>query len=368
MQNNDFRTTTSALLRRANLYLEDKNWSFASDYYENVLDIDPENAHAYVGLLMVSLKITKESDLEKSLEAFDQHKHFLKAIRFADDEYKVLLQKYCNDNIYFRAQEILKCAKTAADFRDAQELLSKISDQIEVKELLDKCEVEEERLHRKERYEEAQKLMNSALISDLNTAIQLFKEDASEESARNIETCKNRIVAIEEEIEKKQRKKKITIVSILGIVVLSVILILSAITSSNNKKAEEIYNNFLGQSFSSSIEADDGFSRDFLNGNLSPFKIYWETTEERTLRFNENGTVYYTSLLDKTVLVYPKSISEPDRYHREDDDTYDFFSVSVSLDGTVYVKIGGYTCEVRVDSNNVPQSIYDYKGITLNLK
>ena len=365
MQNNDFRTTASALLRRAELYLEDKEWSFASDYYENVLDIDPENAHAYVGLLMVSLKITKESDLEKSLEAFDQHKHFLKAIRFADDEYKVLLQKYCNDNIYFRAQEILKCAKTAADFRDAKELLLKISVQIDVKELLYKCEVEEERLHRKERYEEARKLMNSALISDLNTAIQLFEEDASEESARNIEICKNRIVAIEAEIERKQRKKKITIVSILGIVVLSVILILSAITSSNNKKAEEIYNNFLGQSFSGSIEDDDGFSRAYSNGNLNQYMTYWKTTEEKTLKFNEDGTVYYTSLWDMTVLAYPKSISKPDGSHNEYDGTYDSFSVSVSLDGTVYVKIGYHTCEVYVDSNNVPQSIYDYDGMTL---
>lgn len=372
MQNNDFQTTTSALLRRAELYLEDKEWSIASDYYENVLDIDPENAHAYVGLLMVSLKITKESDLEKSTEAFEQHKHFLKAIRFADIEYKALLQKYCNDNIYYRAQEILKCAKTAVDFRDARELLLKIVDQIDVKELLDKCEVEEERLHRKERYEEARRLMNSALISDLNTAMQLFKEDNSEESAQNIETCRKRIVAIEEENCKKQRNKKIAIISIFGLAVLSVILILSAITSSNNrkadlnnKKAEEIYNNFLGQSFSGSIEDDDGFFSAYSNGNLNQYMTYYLTTEEETLRFNEDGTVYHTSLIDMTALAYPKSFPEPDGYHNEYDGTYDSFSVSVSSDGTVYVKIGYHTCEVYVDSNNVPQSIYDYDGMTL---
>ena len=365
MQNNDFRTTTSALLRRAELYLEDKEWSFASDYYENVLDIDPENAHAYVGLLMVSLKITKEADLEKSTEAFEQHKHFLKAMRFADPEYKELLQKYCNDNIYFRAQQILKCAKTTANFRDAKELLLKIADQIDVEALLNKCKVEEERLCRKERYEEARRLMNSSLVSELNTAIQLFKEDDSEESARNIETCKNRIVAIEEDNRKKQQKKKIAIISIVGIVVLLVILILSAITSSNNKKAEEIYNNFLGQSFSGSIEDDDGFSRAYSNGNLNQYMTYWKTTDKKTLKFNNDVTVYYTSLHDMTVLAYPKSISEPDGYHNEYDGTYDSFSVYVSLDGTVYVKIGYHTCEVSVDSNNVPQSIYDYDGMTL---
>ena len=217
MQNNDLQTTTSALLRRAELYLEDKEWRSASDYYENILDIDPENAHAYVGLLMVSLKISQENDLEKSTEAFEENKYFLKAIRFADNEYKETLQKYCSDNIYFRAQKILKCAKTAADFKAAIELLLKIVDQINVNELLDKCKAEEERLCRKERFEKAQKLMSSTLISDLNAAIQLLAEDNSEEAARNIEMCQNRIAAIEDEAKKMQQKKKLVVVSILGI-------------------------------------------------------------------------------------------------------------------------------------------------------
>lgn len=169
----------------------------------------------------------------------------------------------------------------------------------------------------------------------------------------------------ERETKKRQQKKKIAIISIVGIVVLLVILILSAITSSNNKKAEEIYNNFLGQSFSGSIEDDDGFSRAYSNGNLNQYMTYWKTTDKQTLKFNNDGTVYYTSLYDRTVLAYPKSISEPDGYHNEYDGTYGSFSVSVSLDGTVYVKIGYHTCEVSVDSNNVPQLIYDYDGMTL---
>lgn len=363
---NEYRTTVSSLLRRAELYLEDKEWNFASNYYENVLDIDPENAHAYIGLLMASLKITKESDLKKVTESFEQLKYFLKAMRFADNEYKALLQEYCNDNIYFRAQQILECAKTAADFGEAKGLLLKIADQIDVEELLNKCEVEEARLHQKEQYEEAQKLMNSSIISDLNTAIQIFEENDLEASALNIEKCKNRIAAIEAKRRKKQRKTRIAIISIISIVGLSMILIFSAITDSNNKKAEEIYHNFLDLSFSGSIEDDDGFASGYLNGDLDQYQIYRLTTEERTLKFNSDGTIYCTYTYDNTVLAHPKIISKPKNYHSESDYTHDSFSVYVSLGGKVYVTIGGANYKVSINSDNVPQSIYDYYGMTLS--
>lgn len=365
MLNNEYQSTTSALLRRAELFLEDRKWSLASDYYENTLDIDPENAYAYIGLLMVSLKITKECELVQATEALNQNKYFLKAMRFADAEYRALLEKYSNDNTYFRAQLILKQANTASDFREANELLQMIAEQMDVEELLDKCKAGEEHHKRKERYEEARRLMNSSSVASLKAAILLFQNDGSEEAIRNIGICKAQIVAIEEDNRKKQRKKKIAIISIICTTVLSVILILSAIKSSNNKKAEEIYNNFLGQSFSGSIEDDDGFSRAYSNGKLNPYLTYWKTTKKRTLKFNNDGTVYYTSLYDMTVLAYPESSYAPDGYHSEYDGTYDSFSVSVSLDGTVYLKIGYQTYEVSVNSNNVPQSIYGYHEMTL---
>lgn len=365
MLNNEYSSTTAALLRRAELFLEDKEWHFASDYYENVLDIDPENAQAYLGLLLVALKISNESELVQSLEAFDQHKYYLKAVRFADSEYKTLLKNIARKNAYFRAQLLLKKANTAADFRGAKDILIGIAEEIDVEELLNKCKEQEEYFLQKERYEEARKLMNSSNISDLEKAIQLFLKDGSEEASRNVEKCKALILSIEEENKKQQRNKKIAIISSISTVLLLVIVIFSCITSANNKKAAEIYNNFLGQSFSGSIEDDDGFSRAYSNGNLNQYMTYWKTTEKNTLRFNDDGTVYYTSLYDMTVLAYPKSISEPDGYHNEYDGTYSSFSVSVALDGTVYVKIGYHTCEVYVDSNNVPQSIYDYDGMTL---
>ena len=46
------------LLRRVFIFLEDGNWQAADEYAEKVLDIDPENAQAYLGKLMAELAIT----------------------------------------------------------------------------------------------------------------------------------------------------------------------------------------------------------------------------------------------------------------------------------------------------------------------
>lgn len=56
-------TDIAPLLKRAFIFLEDGNWKDADEYCERVLDIDPENAQAYLGKLMAELKVHKQDDL-----------------------------------------------------------------------------------------------------------------------------------------------------------------------------------------------------------------------------------------------------------------------------------------------------------------
>ena len=44
----------SSLLKRVSLFLEDGEWESAEEYCQKVLDIDPENAEAYLGLVISS--------------------------------------------------------------------------------------------------------------------------------------------------------------------------------------------------------------------------------------------------------------------------------------------------------------------------
>jgi tetratricopeptide (TPR) repeat protein len=130
MAENDIQT----LFRRAELLLEDGEWVRATSCYNNILDIEPENAKAHIGLLLAALRIKSEDELKTCPEMFDDNKNYLRAVEFADDEYKVVLQNYCVENIKFNAEEIIKNAKKADDYEAAIDILLKISEQVDVSE------------------------------------------------------------------------------------------------------------------------------------------------------------------------------------------------------------------------------------------
>lgn len=72
------------LLRRAYIYLEDKGWDKANEYFERVLDMLPECAEAYLGKLMADLHVSKQSDLQDLPQPFDDNPHYPKVLRYGD--------------------------------------------------------------------------------------------------------------------------------------------------------------------------------------------------------------------------------------------------------------------------------------------
>ena len=101
--------TASSLLKRANIFLADEEWDRASEYAERVLDIDPENAEAYLVKVMVELEVKDRSGLGEYgiefLEAEDYEKvakyakgNFAK--EFASSRYEALKTQFevaCGD-------------------------------------------------------------------------------------------------------------------------------------------------------------------------------------------------------------------------------------------------------------------------------
>ena len=164
----------------------------------------------------------------------------------------------------------------------------------------------------------------------------------------------------------REQKKKMGLIAVCAIIAVTIIsLILGSTISANNKRADIIYQNFLGQTFDGEMEDDDGFAYAYMNNYLNEYMTYWKNTEERSLTFEKDGSVYYTSLYDMTVLAYPSSISEPEGFHNEYDGTYNSFKVRVTLGGEVYVDIGASSYRVTVNDNNIPTKIHDYYGMTL---
>lgn len=113
-----------SILKRMFIFLEDKDWNNADIYADKVLDINPQNSYAYIGKLMLSLKISKFENLQNSSKTFDKNGNYIKAIRFGDKKLIDALQKY-NDVIKSRLeqerkeriyQSALNDAKTANNY------------------------------------------------------------------------------------------------------------------------------------------------------------------------------------------------------------------------------------------------------------
>jgi len=81
-----------SLYQRALIYLEDKDFDRAGIYFDKALDVNPKYAPAYVGLLMVELKITQEEDLTTRSAPLAGSNNYDKALRFADEGLKAKLE------------------------------------------------------------------------------------------------------------------------------------------------------------------------------------------------------------------------------------------------------------------------------------
>lgn len=89
------------LLERVTQFLEDKDWTSADKYCEEILDMDPKNAQAYLGKLMAELHVAQKSELVRH-KAFDNSVNYQRAMKYGDarlqDELKAYLAEANDKN------------------------------------------------------------------------------------------------------------------------------------------------------------------------------------------------------------------------------------------------------------------------------
>jgi tetratricopeptide (TPR) repeat protein len=91
---NSGNANEESLLKRAFMFLEDGDWSAADEYCEKVLDIDPENARAYLGKLMAECRACRMEDLQNCRQPFDGSGNYNKILRFAEPKLIETLKGY----------------------------------------------------------------------------------------------------------------------------------------------------------------------------------------------------------------------------------------------------------------------------------
>lgn len=92
-----------ALLKRGYIFLKDGEWKKADEYFEKVLDIDPENGESYAGKLCAELHYYELSDMTSDDAVWYQNKLekdggveklYAKVMRYAGEELKQKIKEY----------------------------------------------------------------------------------------------------------------------------------------------------------------------------------------------------------------------------------------------------------------------------------
>lgn len=89
---------TPALIKRAYLFLSESDFDEADRYFEQAVRQDPENSSAYLGKLLVKLRLQNTDELCSIKTPLTEYKFFQYAMRFASEDEKSELQKYLDAN------------------------------------------------------------------------------------------------------------------------------------------------------------------------------------------------------------------------------------------------------------------------------
>ena len=113
-----------SLYKRALLFLEDGKFKEAEEYFEKVLDIDPEFAPAYMGKVCVAFELRHEADIANEDEAIFAEPNYQKAVRFAKANEKSCYQKYADAILFKKRAEEERIAEDTAQLVALQNQLN----------------------------------------------------------------------------------------------------------------------------------------------------------------------------------------------------------------------------------------------------
>ena len=139
----------TAFLERGFMALEDKEWERADAFFEQALNFDAKNARAYLGKLMVQLKICFMADLGKTSVDLNDNPNYHKIIRFGDneliDEIEVLKEQAKQNYLskfrpaYESAVVRLQNVKTISACEQLKEEFISFGDFMDSKDYVTKC-------------------------------------------------------------------------------------------------------------------------------------------------------------------------------------------------------------------------------------
>ena len=227
---NSGNANEESLLKRAFMFLEDGDWSAADEYCEKVLDIDPENARAYLGKLMAECRVRRMEDLQNCEQPFDGSGNYNKILRFAEPKLIETLKGYIahinerNENarltgIYNRAVSAMNEANSENEYKAAAEIFKTVPGFKDADSLVEKCLDNAEICRKDALYNSARSQMTGNIIRNYESAIRMLEsisgwKDADEQiyaCQKKIEELKAKAEAERLEAERKAEEHRIAV-------------------------------------------------------------------------------------------------------------------------------------------------------------
>ena len=218
---NSGNANEESLLKRAFMFLEDGDWDSANEYCEKVLDIDPENARAYLGKLMAECRACRLEDLQNCEQPFDDSGNYNKVLRFADSKLIETLKGYiahinernenaCLTGIYNGAVNAMNSANSEGEYKAAAKIFKSIPGFKDADNLVEKCLDKAEVCRKDALYNSACSNMTGNIIRNYESAIKTFETISGWKDAdEKIRICQEKIENLKLEAERKAEEQRI---------------------------------------------------------------------------------------------------------------------------------------------------------------
>ena len=179
---------TDNLTKRLFLFLEEGAFDRADDFCERILNQDPENPQAYLGKLMITLRVNLVEDLPNCPQPFDENINYKRVLRFGDEELSATLQEYVAhikqrnesqrlESAYQSAVQNMQTAeqvpvnKRGRHYRDTLLILQSIPGYKDADALAEECREKAEVARVKGIYQTARDLIRQNTVSSLKEAV-----------------------------------------------------------------------------------------------------------------------------------------------------------------------------------------------------
>lgn len=156
--------------KRARLLLEDGDFVGAENYADKILDIESENAEAYLIKFMARSRIKAKNDLRYKKDSFANDPDFRKAVRFGEEVFSEELTEICNERDYNQARDVCLDARTFEDYRYAKALLMPLGDYRNCRSLVEMCDKKINRLETLKIKERTDEILYSDTLSPMAEA------------------------------------------------------------------------------------------------------------------------------------------------------------------------------------------------------